>query len=122
MSFLIKDAVFDPVVCGRIFIRRKMFLQCFQSLNLTFALVGFVVKISIKLRGSEFVSGYTKLISVANWVYVSQLERRDGMKINLSPYIICPVSGQVLYSYHSGHYLQNSSFLRTSEGCLARNT
>ena len=97
------DAVCDPMVGGRVFFRRPMSLQYFQSSNLPFALVGSVVDISSKLRGPEIVSGFPKVIYVAHWIYLSLLGSRDGSKRTLSPYIICPVSGQVMYSYQSGH-------------------
>ena len=99
-----------------------MSLQCFQSSNLTFALIGFVVEISSKLRVTRIVSGSPKVISVAHWIYLFRLGRRYNTKRTLTPYIIFPVSGQVVYSYQYGHHRLNSSLLRTSEGCLASNT
>ena len=102
--------------------RRQISLQCFQSSDVTFALVGFVVENYLKLRGPEFFSGYPKVISVAHWIYLSRLGRRDGAKRTLLPYIIYAVSGQVVYSYQYDHHRLNLSLLRTSEGCLASNT
>ena len=96
------------------FFRRQISLQCFQSSNLTFALVGFVVKISSKLRVPEMFSGSPKVIPVAHWTYLSRLGRRDVAKRTLFPYIIYPVSGQVMYLYQSGHHQLNSSLLQTS--------
>ena len=116
------DAVCDTMVGGMEFLRRKMSLQCLQYYNLTFAFVGFVVEIYSKLRSPEIVSEYPKVIYVAHCIYLSWLGRRDGAKRTLSPYIICPMSGQVVYSYQYGHHPMNLSLLRTSEGWLSRNT
>ena len=104
------------------FFQRQMYLQCFQYSNLTFSLVGFVVDISSKLRGPEIVSGYPRVISVAHWMYLSQLGRRDGAKRTMLAYIIFSVSGQVVYSHQSGHHKLNSSLLQTLCGCLSMNT
>ena len=57
-----------------------MSLQCFQSSNLTFALVGFIVEIYSKLKGPEIVSGSPKVIYVAHWIYLSRLGRRHDAK------------------------------------------
>ena len=58
--------VCDPMVDGRIFFRRQMSLQYFQSSNFIFALVGFVVEISSKLRVPDIVYGSPKVIYVAH--------------------------------------------------------
>ena len=114
--------VCDPMVGGRMFFQRQMSLQCSQYSNLTFALVVFVVDISSKLRGPEIVSGFTKVISVDHRIYLYLLGRTDGAKRTLLTYIICPVPGQVVYSYQFDHHRLNLSLLRTPEGNLARNT
>ena len=115
------DVVCYPMVDGGMFSRGKIFLQCLQSSTLTFALAGFVVEIYSMLRGPEIVSGSPKVIYVSHWIYLSWLGRREGVNRTLLPYIICPVSGQVVYLYQSGHHGLNFSLLRTSEGCLSRN-
>ena len=60
------DAVCESMVIGRMFFRNKMSLECFQSSNLTFVLVGFVVEISSELNGLEIVSGSPRLMSVSH--------------------------------------------------------
>ena len=90
-----------------------MSLQCFQYLNLTISLFGFIVDLSSELKGLEIVSGSPRVISVAHRIYLSQFGRRDGAKRTLLPYTIYPVSGQVMYSYQYGHHQLNSSLLRT---------
>ena len=86
------------------FIQKQVSLQCFQSSNLTFVLVGFVVETSSKFRCPEIISRSPKVVSVARWVFLYQLGRRDGVKRTLLPYIIYPVSGKVVYSYQSVHH------------------
>ena len=76
-----------------------MYMQCLQSLNFTFALVGFAVEFSSKLNGPGFISRSPRVISVAHWIYLSLLGKHYITMRNLLPYIICPVSVQVVYSY-----------------------
>ena len=116
------NAVCYIIVGGRIFFLKANVSAVFPIHKFDFCCHWVCSWDFFKFEGPGKFSGSLKAIYVDHWIYLSQLGRHDSAKRTLSPYMIYPVSGKVVYSYQSGHYRLNFSLSKTSEGCLASNT